>query len=671
MSGLVGGILYGSSRDGTWLPAHRSGKYEVDGDLLLPEGFLSEEDQKQYIKYREGTPGFVYIDMKTSNFERSCEHDMNLIERDGKRYLSALPSKKALSEMAHWTQVSDTRVADFDALICPMSPDPNSASAPMLVQGDKTCKFNLHGDLVHCIACCNWPLRAYSWCERKRNWPPGSLVEEITNSVFHLVSKPSTSGDQEIEWRLSFSFAEFKLMDSITGPKLTTYMILKNLLNENDKLRDGEVFKTYHLKTGFFWACEKQASAFWDSEQVQKCVSSVLDSLIEGFDTRFLPHYFIHEINLLEDLPKQALQETTEELRQIKDDLQVKSISQKPEIGAIAVMEMASMKVLHALCKEQLERKETDRSSDMKFVGMSLIRECSPYISDYASIACHSAHNGLISKTQLWQIEETLSCCYAMLHACAAKVFSLVMKCKDEHQRIEELVERLKEFKDQPQMIEALKREYKEKYLIESLQSEWEEQNEDDHSTVNVLQQSETIKNIMEIEYPHGHYDSPYSGELTYFPYGGMVLKLALAISELTIDKKIEFLLNKTVLAEDGWDLDVLINLIKFVLPDFEWSSEGHLTIHQLAQEGVWRFEIPFDTLVKQKNNLNFSRNECQGKCWEERLNKSKEILFGSDATPEITMYEVLLNGRNSIYAEGQKLENTGALLLLKEHKRD
>ena len=671
VTALFGGGIYGSFRDGTWLPViNKDGKYDVDVDALLHSGFLSEEDQKHYIRYIEETPGFVNIDltdMEENKLKRSFTSEMNFIEKNGRKYLSALKSKKEVSEMSTLYETSDQRLASFKNIISPLEADARSASSEMVIEGGVSCNFNLHGDLVQCIACENWPLLAYSWCARARHWPDGRLVEEITNSVFHIVSKPSLCGDAEIEWRLSFSYAEYKLMNAITGPKLTTYMILKNLINESGNLRDNTVLKTYHLKTVFFWACEKQTTDFWNVEEIDKCVYSVLDSLIEGFSKSCIPHYFIPEINLLNDIFLKSLQvelqDTVEDLNKIKQGLQIKCRSPNHDIDAIAMMELASMKAQNSLCKKQLESKQTEPSNDMMFVGLSFIRECLPYISDYASIACHSAYMGFINEIQLQKIEATLSCCYAMLSVCAEQVESVVKTCKDKHQNIEELVNQLTVLKHQHPLVEELQTKYSdEPLLIETLLSELKDHDEIVNSSL-----IGTFKTVSDIEFPHGHYNQPYSAEFTYLAYAKFLVKLALAMAELTVNKKLEHMLNKIISStgRDGPSFDILTEIMKPVIPDFKWSCEDHLSVHQLAQEDVWKLGIPIDILAKQKKTL--SVQECQGKCWEKKLNTCKGILeCDSNSASKISMYNVTFKGINAIYAEGQRLENLGMLKLLK-----
>ena len=639
ISGLLGSqhVLYGSFRDGTWLPVlNKEGRYEIDGDVLARVGFLSEEDQEKYIKHRDETPGFVHIDlteMEQSDFKKQFK-DMNLIEQENEELLlSCLQSKLAKREVYI---VTDSVMVQHAATMHAIPVDSRSASSPCFFKARNPTSFTLHGDLVNCIACRYWPRVANSWYERPRYWPAESLVREITKSVFHLVSKPSISGDPETEWRYSFSFAEYKLMDAITGPKLTTYMILKSLINETFKMKDRVVLKTYHLKTLFFWACERQPPDFWNKNQIARCVFIVLGTLIDAFNTGFMPHYFIPKTDLLADIPIKDLLETTEGLHQIKQGLKCSIKSQNPEIKAIAIMELAAVKVQYHLGVRQLEMIQKDPSSDLRFFALSLIRECSSYISDYAAVACYSAHMGFINKSQLWKIEETLSCCYSMFSACAERLNSVV------------------NFANQPMMGETSLK--KDQDVVNNKFNKHTELHGYDRAT-------------SDIEHPHGCYKQPHQGEFLHYPYAGLIVNLGLGIAELTINKKMEDLLNNIVRSQEGWSLDILTEFIKTIIPDFKWSSEEHLSVHQLSQEEVWKFDIPFKTLVQQKSNSSLSFDNCRGKCWQKKLHTSKEILFASNSVPKITLHEVCLNDRSFIYAEGQKLENLGMLLLFESRE--
>ena len=646
LSGFFYGGLYGSFRDGTWLvsKSKKDNTSEIDGDLLIYAGFLSEEEQSKCIHYIEGDPGYVYIDVTEishSKFELMFPDGNDaLLEREGKKYMSAKQLKGVLSDVTDaFKSLNDEFMDSFTLFMQPGEAKPLGASAPVLLRGGHG--INVHADLVICVGCCGWPRAADSWANRKRKtWPNKALVQEITNSVFHLVNKPSTSGDADIDFRLSFSSAESKLMDTFTGPKLATYMILKNIFNENCKLKYLDILKTYHLKTVFFWSCEEQSEDFWIMEEIEKCVSSVLNLLVDSFTKGIIRHYFIPEINLLKNISS-GLTETTEELKLIKQGLVINIFSPDPETEAVAMMDLASVKEQYNLGVLQLAQREENILSDMRYMGKSWMRQCSRFISDCASMACQSAVKGFLDKTQLWFIEETLSCCYAILSAFVDKLDSLET---DSHNK---------------QMVLL---------FVKFLTKRFMKNNAPDQ---NVHKPDMNIeKRIKNEEYPHGYHEIP--DNLIYLPYAELLLKVIFIVAKMTISKDIETLLSKIVnpvWSEQKWDLDILIEAVKPVLPEFKWSDEGHLSVHQLAQDDVWKLEIPFENLVKQKSNASQSLDLCERNCFEKRLNSAKNLVFDSNTFSVISMFHVICQGKEFFYAEGNRLDNMKSINLLTGNK--
>ena len=612
-SAFNGGGLYGSFRDGTVLPSasNKESTFDTDVDGLMYVGYMSEDNQKQYIHYLKQTPGFVYIDvtnLNKSNLEQIFSSHISVVERDGRKYLCGQNMKRDLGLYDVQDKLQNCEIGSGVHMaknLFHLPADPLGASSQVVFEGGHD--TNIHWDLVLCIACCGFPHTANLWCDRKRNWPGQNLVREIKNSVFHLVSKPSSLGEQ-IQWRLSFSFAESKLMDTITGPKLATYTILKDLMNENIKLKESGVFKTYYLKTVFFWVCEKQPEHIWKMEQIGKCVFSVLNSLINGFNTGFISHFFIPEINLLLNESKAALSATVKELNEIKRNLEIEKFS-SVIFANLAVIELAEVKEMHDLALLHLKNGGKGFFSDIIYMTMSDLKRLAKYISDFASMACDSVNRGLIDKTKLWHIEETLSCYYAMVSACANKIISDVKKCD----KFETYHER-------------------------------------------VLSDAET--RIRNIELPYGHYSHLSETYRGIAPDVTLLSKVSFVCFELL--KRVKILLNNIVsprMTDGSWDLNVLIQSAKDMLLDFRWSTKGHLNIHQLAQDGVWRFQIPFDTLVQQKHVPSLSLEGCRGDCWEKRVKAARNILFSTPAHVEFDLYKVTLKDHMVAYADCQKLE--------------
>ena len=638
--GGSGATVYGSCRDGTANPlgAGKDDDMELDIDSMINHGFLSEEKLNQCLHYIENTPGYVQIDvtdMPEAQYKQCFPYpSLDVKLKNGRKYLSAQKLKGILNAEL---KSSDEMLMYLSTSLDNRLPvDPSSAAASTRVKGGHG--FNLHYDDVVSVACVGWPLSASSWGQRSpRYWPEQRSVEDVTNAVYHLVSKPSSSGDPETEWRLSFSFAESKLMDTIRGPRLATYKILKDLIVENAKLRETNVLKTYFLKSVFFWVCEKQPEDFWNMYRIDKCVLSLLESLIHGFQTGLIQHYFIPEINLLEDIPKEALSATTDELIHIRTDLQISYFTPNPVIEGLAMMELAWLKQEYESTLKQLKKIEKNASRDHRYIMKAVLRLLSEILSYVSSTLCIAEKMKLLDKTQLWYIEETLSCTYAFMSACAEKINSWSVAYEDLHEMVEVFCE--------PRELSA------------------------------------TERRIRDIELPHGQYRSVFEDQEKYPKDTGPLrsqfrivaeyvfkqsMKLTLSYVEVL---KISANLNDQILyqmeSKEAWDINKLVDAIKPVIPNFKWNSEGHLSIHQLAQEGVWRFQIPFDILVEQKNIRSLSFEGCQGDCFRKGVNLAKEILFGVETDPKINIFNVSYRGSNAIYAELEKLKSVGVIEML------
>ena len=297
-------VTYGSCRDGTSGFTNDEGDIEFDIDSMIYQGYLSEEDQEKCIRSIQGSPGYVTIDVTDMCDEQrnKCFPDcsLNLVERNGRLLASATKVKVGYNKK----DATSEEIAFYSGHLTEHRLKNDLSSAAVSYKYNVCCGGTCHLDEVYAVACCGWPSLAVPWAARKRHWPDASLVKDITNSAFHLVHKPSPSGDVDIEWRLSFSLAESKLMDSLTGPRLATFSIFKELLKKSVKLGVENVLTTYHIKTAFFWICEQKTSDSWQMILLEKYILDLLTFLIYGFKKGIVKHYFIPNINLLENISK-------------------------------------------------------------------------------------------------------------------------------------------------------------------------------------------------------------------------------------------------------------------------------------------------------------------------------------------------------------------------------
>lgn len=268
-------------------------------DILLSVSHISLGliDQQQCIT-ETNYPGYVYL--STPSLANNSEDLLKLMTlRDSKYYLSALKFREEIYRIFYDLKLfsdavtKEPEMEGFEMQVAPHGP---------AVQIDETYEDEedpyLSYDLVPAIKFSGWPKCSQKWIERKRFWPPQSLVEEIVQEGFHLVPKTSPQGDEELEWRISFSKAEVKLMKAKgLGNRNYCYRIFKMAIKENIT-STCNLLTTYHLKTLLLWASERHPPDRWSDENIAVCFLGLLDDLLHSLVNCSCPNYFIPELNL-------------------------------------------------------------------------------------------------------------------------------------------------------------------------------------------------------------------------------------------------------------------------------------------------------------------------------------------------------------------------------------
>ncbi|KAL4219125.1 hypothetical protein ACF0H5_021708 [Mactra antiquata] len=84
---------------------------------------------------------------------------------------------------------------------------------------------------LHAFYCSSWPREAsntFLYNQTARYWPSDQLVQDILQSRCFVVPKGSSDGQySDIEWRLSFSYAERLLMFDLNCVHIRCYVLLK------------------------------------------------------------------------------------------------------------------------------------------------------------------------------------------------------------------------------------------------------------------------------------------------------------------------------------------------------------------------------------------------------------------------------------------------------------
>ena len=117
----------------------------------------------------------------------------------------------------------------------------------------------------------------------------------------HIVPKPYTGQERNdlLDWRWSFSRAEKILAKSRTKKMSLSYFLMKSIFYKYLKRieHNGHTLTSYLIKTVMLWQCEDNDESWWCKEKITSCVSTLLKRLKVSFFTKYLPHYFIRDIN--------------------------------------------------------------------------------------------------------------------------------------------------------------------------------------------------------------------------------------------------------------------------------------------------------------------------------------------------------------------------------------
>ncbi|XP_062593572.1 uncharacterized protein LOC134255068 [Saccostrea cucullata] len=164
------------------------------------------------------------------------------------------------------------------------------------------CMGNVESDCAFCFQSHHWPAIALPWIQRCRQqgWPSEVVLSDILRSGFHVV--PIGSTDESIlEWRISFSLAEQKLVYSMNHTQFLCYGLFKIFLKEVINLNeDSPVLCSYFTKTVVFWVIQTNNFLTWTPENLLPCFWECFKLLIYWVFTGECPNFFIPENNMFQ-----------------------------------------------------------------------------------------------------------------------------------------------------------------------------------------------------------------------------------------------------------------------------------------------------------------------------------------------------------------------------------
>ncbi|XP_060564626.1 uncharacterized protein LOC132723846 [Ruditapes philippinarum] len=165
------------------------------------------------------------------------------------------------------------------------------------------------------IRCPIWPECANTWVSRVRRegWPSKDIIESIASDGCLII--PNAHKDSKcpnIEWQFWFAFSEKKLFrDGLSLYQKYGYIIFSAFCTQT--MRHCKSITSTHLKSVFFYACERIPTEFWESCP-GACVLYMLDELLRYVKTKHLPNYFVSSQNMIDHLVDRDLLEIEEQI---------------------------------------------------------------------------------------------------------------------------------------------------------------------------------------------------------------------------------------------------------------------------------------------------------------------------------------------------------------------
>ncbi|VDI69335.1 Hypothetical predicted protein [Mytilus galloprovincialis] len=220
---------------------------------------------------------------------------------------------------AHWPGVAPFFTTDkFDRIVLIGILSENLGKCPLLSRAKNKPAAKLENypsiklDMVQCYRCKAWPTIANEWLTRHRcyGWPTTKTIEEMKLLGFFVVRKGHPfSPEIDLEWRISFSLQERKLIFDLTDVQYKCYVVLKMI---NRDFLQLECITTYHWKTCLFYMIEKNDPTVWERKLLFHCVNMCIEQMLRWVRIGCCPNYFIPGENLFEGRMNDNLKKDSE-----------------------------------------------------------------------------------------------------------------------------------------------------------------------------------------------------------------------------------------------------------------------------------------------------------------------------------------------------------------------
>ena len=124
-----------------------------------------------------------------------------------------------------------------------------------------------------------------------------------------------------MDFRHTFSHIEQELMSMFSQQQLFLYFLFKYVFYKHVKNLKPDIIQSYCCKTVTLWTCEKidPDSLFWDEnwKSTIQVVVYLFKKLLAASQRGTLQHYFIPQINVIDNIPKDLQDILTQKLETV------------------------------------------------------------------------------------------------------------------------------------------------------------------------------------------------------------------------------------------------------------------------------------------------------------------------------------------------------------------
>ena len=181
----------------------------------------------------------------------------------------------------------------------------NFPNLSLTIHGPCTSATSSEGefDFAFCVKSEIFPKSAIGCIRRlhERGWPSPQVLQAIVSGGCHFVAISSKLSDVELlEWRLSFSMAETKLIHAMNHTQFLCYGLLKIFLKEAINVNEDVegLLCSYYMKTAVFWEIVGN-SREWTPSALLSSFWICFQRLIYWVKAENCPNFFVPENNMM------------------------------------------------------------------------------------------------------------------------------------------------------------------------------------------------------------------------------------------------------------------------------------------------------------------------------------------------------------------------------------